>query len=67
MGAEETMNAVVMHGPRSISIEKRPKPTILEPGDAIIKVILAGICGSELHSYRGHQKTTFGHIMVGLS
>ena len=59
-----SMKAVVFRGPRNIAVEFRPIPVIQEPTDAIVKVTLAGICGSELHMYRGHQKTDPGHIMV---
>jgi hypothetical protein len=58
------MEAVVFNGPWKIDIERRPKPTFAEPTDAIVKVTTAGICGSELHMYRGHQKSGTGHIMV---
>ena len=58
------MKAIVFNGPWRIDIEDRPKPTCVEPTDAIVKVSLAGICGSELHMYRGYQKTEPGHIMV---
>ena len=58
------MDAVVFNGPWKVAIEKRPKPSLLEPTDAVVRVTTAGICGSELHMYRGHQKTTTGHIMV---
>ncbi|OAP57922.1 hypothetical protein AYL99_08660 [Fonsecaea erecta] len=57
------INAVVIHAPGDIRIEKKPRPQVQEPEDAVVKVIVAGICGSELHPYRGHQKTTFGHVM----
>ncbi|KAI1610531.1 chaperonin 10-like protein [Exophiala viscosa] len=57
------MDAVIFNGPFKIDVEKRPKPTLLEPTDAIVKVTVAGVCGSELHMYRGHQKTATGHIM----
>ena len=59
-----TMEAVVFNGPWRIDIERRPKPALAEPTDAIVKVTTAGICGSELHMYRGHQKSATGHIMV---
>lgn len=59
-----TMDAVVFNGPWKIDVERRPRPEITEPTDAVIKVTTAGICGSELHMYRGHQKTKTGHIMV---
>lgn len=58
------MRAAVFRGPRDIAVELRPIPAIQEATDAIVKVTLAGICGSELHMYRGHQKTDPGHIMV---
>jgi D-arabinose 1-dehydrogenase-like Zn-dependent alcohol dehydrogenase len=64
MGDVKTMTAVVLSGPFKIAIEQRSIPTIVTPTDAIIKVSLAGICGSELHAYRGHQKTKMGHVMV---
>nr|KAK5441251.1 hypothetical protein LTR18_007095 [Exophiala xenobiotica] len=59
------MEAVVFNGPWKIDIERRPKPTLAELTDAIVKVTTAGICGSELHMYRGHQKSGTGHIMNG--
>lgn len=58
------MEAVIFKGPWDIAVERRPKPTLLDSKDAIVKVTTAGVCGSELHMYRGHQKTATGHIMV---
>ncbi|KAF2498487.1 GroES-like protein [Lophium mytilinum] len=58
-----TMKAVVFHGAFDVKVEDRPKPTIKDDTDALVKVELAGLCGSELHMFRGHQKTKTGHIM----
>ncbi|KAM0460423.1 hypothetical protein ACHAPV_004690 [Trichoderma viride] len=58
-----SMKAVVFRGPFDVGVEMRPKPTIRDSTDAILRVKLAGICGSELHMYRGVQKTAAGHIM----
>jgi threonine dehydrogenase-like Zn-dependent dehydrogenase len=58
------MKAVVFNGPWKIDVEDRPLPQLVEPTDAVVKVTVAGLCGSELHMYRGHQKTESGHIMV---
>lgn len=58
------MQAAVYEGPFTITVKQKPRPTIKDGGDAILKVQLAGLCGSDLHAYRGHQKTTTGHIMV---
>ncbi|BCS28598.1 alcohol dehydrogenase family protein [Aspergillus puulaauensis] len=58
-----SMKAVVFRGPFDIAVEEKPRPQIKDSKDAIIRVTLAGICGSELHMYRGHQETGTGHIM----
>ncbi|KAJ5398600.1 hypothetical protein N7465_009089 [Penicillium sp. CMV-2018d] len=64
-----TMRAVVFKEVGKIVVEDRPIPQITSPSDAIVKVQLAGICGSDLHWYRGHQQipTDFipGHEFVG--
>ncbi|PVH72276.1 GroES-like protein [Cadophora sp. DSE1049] len=57
------MKAVVLKGPFRIDVEERPHPVILQPTDAIVKVSRAGVCGSDLHAYRGHQKTATGYVM----
>ncbi|KAL7423837.1 hypothetical protein Q5752_001421 [Cryptotrichosporon argae] len=63
-----TMRAVVIHGPFDVKVETVPVPKIEHPTDAIIKVHLAGLCGSDLHAYRGHEDGkgyTMGHEVVG--
>lgn len=63
------MKAIVFHGPYDVRTEERPTPTIIEQTDAILKVRYAGICGTDLHSYRGHIKgpvdTIIGHEFLG--
>ena len=49
----------------------KPKPTILEPTDAIVKVTLSSICSSDLHIKHGSVPRavpgiTVGHEMVGI-
>lgn len=64
-----TMKAVVFHGTKKVLIEDRPKPRIQDPKDVICKVEYAGLCGSELHVFRGHQPSgtdfIMGHEFVG--
>ncbi|KAI6114289.1 chaperonin 10-like protein [Pisolithus sp. B1] len=52
-----------------IRVEKVPVPRIEHPDDAIVKVKLAGLCGSDLHLYRGTEGMTepciCGHEFVG--
>ena len=60
-----TMKAVVFHGPRSVSVEDRPVPELQTPADAIVKVSLAALCGSELHVFRGLQKIDQTGFIMG--
>ncbi len=51
--------------------EEKPKPEILHPRDAIVKVTLASICSSDLHIKHGSvpkavEGITVGHEMVGV-
>ncbi|RSL53854.1 hypothetical protein CEP53_007609 [Fusarium sp. AF-6] len=57
-----SMRAVVFKGVGSVQVEDHPIPTIQDPRDAIIKVTVAALCGSDLHWYRGHQKIPVGFI-----
>ncbi|KAI1431168.1 GroES-like protein [Xylaria sp. CBS 124048] len=58
-----TMNAVVFDGPYRVSLQQRPVPKIQSPDDIIVKVLAAGLCGSELHMFRGHEPVKPGFIM----
>lgn len=49
----------------------KPKPTIIEPTDAIVRVTLGSICSSDLHIKHGSvpravPRITIGHEMVGI-
>ena len=60
---KSTMKAVIFHGPHKVSVEERPIPKIIDQTDIIVKVIYSALCGSELHVFRGHQKSDTGFIM----
>jgi threonine dehydrogenase-like Zn-dependent dehydrogenase len=45
------MKAVCWHGKFDVRVETVPEPRIINPRDAIIKVSLSAICGSDLHLY----------------
>ena len=47
------MRGVILYGPRDVRVEEREDPKIIEPTDAIIRVTLTCICGSDLWPYRG--------------
>jgi threonine dehydrogenase-like Zn-dependent dehydrogenase len=62
MTEQKTMKAVVFHGPRKVAVEDRPVPTLQTDTDAIVKVSLTALCGSELHVFRGHQVSDTGFV-----
>jgi (R,R)-butanediol dehydrogenase/meso-butanediol dehydrogenase/diacetyl reductase len=45
------MKAAVWHGQRDIRIEEQPEPEQSGSGEALVQVVLAGICGTDLHEY----------------
>jgi threonine dehydrogenase-like Zn-dependent dehydrogenase len=63
------MKALVYHGPRKVSIDKVPDAKIQKPTDAIIRLTVTNICGSDLHMYEGRtdvaKGTIFGHENMG--
>ena len=42
------MRATIMYGAGDVRVESVPDPSILEPTDAIVRVVRACICGSDL-------------------
>jgi S-(hydroxymethyl)glutathione dehydrogenase/alcohol dehydrogenase len=65
------MRAMVYRGPYRIRVEDKPMPRIEHPNDAIVRVSLAAICGSDLHLYHGAMPDTrvghtFGHEFIGV-
>ncbi|ORX92403.1 GroES-like protein [Basidiobolus meristosporus CBS 931.73] len=64
------MEAVTLQKDFEVATKTVPKPSILEPTDALVQVHLAGLCGSDLHIYRGDQvgctfKNVLGHEFMG--
>ena len=64
------MKAMVYRGPYMIRVEEKPDPKLEHPNDAIVRVELAAICGSDLHLYHGMMPDTrightFGHEFIG--
>src|SRR5215831_9425331 len=56
--------------PGEVRVEETPKPEILEPGDALVRVTTAAICGSDLHLVAGKLPVEpgmiIGHEFVGV-
>lgn len=64
------MHALTFHGKETIRFETVADPAILAPSDVILKMHVAGICGSDLHVYHEREKgldhgTAMGHELAG--
>jgi threonine dehydrogenase-like Zn-dependent dehydrogenase len=64
------MRATLIYGERDIRLEEVPDPILSTGGDAIVRVVAACVCGSDLWPYRGVQPTPrparIGHEFVGI-
>ncbi|TXK16977.1 zinc-dependent alcohol dehydrogenase family protein [Homoserinibacter sp. GY 40078] len=64
------MRATVIHGERDVRLEEVPDPVLSTGGDAIVRVVAACVCGSDLWPYRGvtptHGAHRIGHEFVGI-
>jgi threonine dehydrogenase-like Zn-dependent dehydrogenase len=64
------MRATIMYGARDVRVENVFDPKILEPTDAILRIVRACICGSDLWPYNDMAKSdtgqSMGHEAIGI-
>ena len=64
------MRATVIYGERDVRLEEVADPVLSTGGDAIVRVVAACVCGSDLWPYRGVTPTRhpqrIGHEFVGI-
>ncbi len=63
------MRAALFGGPHRIEVGDRPDPVVEAPTDAVVRVVLGSVCGSDLWYYRGespHAMGPIGHEFVGV-
>ncbi|MET9761994.1 zinc-dependent alcohol dehydrogenase family protein [Streptomyces sp. NPDC006372] len=64
------MRQTVLHAPRDLRVEVRPRPVIQQPTDAVIRTVATCVCGSDLWDYRGindiAEPTPGGHEYIGI-
>ncbi|MBV8734298.1 MAG: alcohol dehydrogenase catalytic domain-containing protein, partial [Solirubrobacterales bacterium] len=64
------MRATVMHGAGDVRLEDVVDPRLKEPTDAILRVIRASICGSDLWPYASMEPSeagqSMGHEAIGI-
>lgn len=66
------MRGLTFQGTQDVRVEDVADPTLEQPTDAIVRVTLAGICGSDLHIYNAGEAFGFppgsriGHEFIGV-
>ncbi len=71
MLAGSLMKALVYHGPGKRAWEVKPRPTLREAGDAIVRITTSTICGTDLHILKGDVPSVtegriLGHEGIGI-
>lgn len=46
------MRATFMYGAGDVRVEHAPDPVIQQPTDAVVRVVLSCVCGSDLWPYK---------------
>lgn len=64
------MRGVCWHGPLDVRVDDVPDPGVVNPHDAVVRVTLTAICGSDLHLYDGviptmQEGDVLGHEFMG--
>jgi threonine dehydrogenase-like Zn-dependent dehydrogenase len=64
------MKAICWHGKKDVRVESVPEPKMVNKRDAIVKITLTAICGSDLHLYHGvipsmKEGDILGHEFMG--
>jgi threonine dehydrogenase-like Zn-dependent dehydrogenase len=64
------LKALTFQDIRDVRVLEVAEPRLVDPGDVIVRVELAAICGSDLHPFRGHERgldagTVLGHEFMG--
>ena len=59
------MKALVYHGPGKRSWEEKPKPTIKDSTDVIVRITKTTICGTDLHILKGDVPEVVDGLILG--
>ncbi len=59
------MKALVYHTPGQKAWEDKPKPTIREATDAVVKILKTTICGTDLHIMKGDVPAVIDGRIIG--
>ena len=56
---DRTTRAAIIEAPGVINVGDRPYPVVVEPTDAVVRVVLTCVCGGDLWQYRGDSSRPF--------
>jgi len=64
------MKALTFQGEGDVKVMDVPKPSVKDSSDALVRITLGAVCGSDLHILHGHspvnQGAVLGHEFVGV-
>jgi 2-desacetyl-2-hydroxyethyl bacteriochlorophyllide A dehydrogenase len=52
---ESVVKTIVLEKPGDFRLTERPAVSGPSPGDAVVRIHRVGVCGSDIHAYRGNQ------------
>lgn len=56
------MRAARLHAPHVVRVDAVPRPSPL-PGEVLVRVDRVGVCGSDVHLFRGHRSAAYPLVM----
>lgn len=59
------MKTVVLESPGRLQVVERPEPGPPGPGEALVRVLRVGVCGTDLHAYAGRQAFVRYPLVLG--
>jgi len=57
------VQAVTFQAPGEVRVQERPDPEPTAPGEAVVRVSAAGVCGSDLHIFHGRHPVEEGFVI----
>jgi D-arabinose 1-dehydrogenase-like Zn-dependent alcohol dehydrogenase len=57
------MLTAIYRGPEGLHVEELPTPTV-GADDALLRVVSAGTCGTDLQTYRSHRQYPSGTVRI---
>ena len=58
------MKALVYTQPNEMQLHDRPDPELAD-GEVVLRIDAAGICGSDMHAYHGHDPRRKPGLVLG--